>query len=128
MDRSVLEADPHAVIEGMAIGAYAIGAQIGYVYVRDEYPLACQRITKAIRQAEDYGLLGNRIFDTDFSFRIHVVRGAGAFVCGEETALMASIEGRMGRPRQRPPFPRRRACGDIRQTSTTWKPGRMFQS
>ena len=105
MDRSVLEADPHAVIEGMAIGAYAIGAQTGYVYVRDEYPLACQRITKAIRQAEDYGLLGNRIFDTDFSFGIHVVRGAGAFVCGEETALMASIEGRMGRPRQRPPFP-----------------------
>ncbi len=105
MDRSVLEADPHAVIEGMALGAYAIGAQTGYVYVRDEYPLACQRITRAIRQAEEYGLLGDRIFDTDFSFNIKVVRGAGAFVCGEETALMASIEGRMGKPRQRPPFP-----------------------
>jgi len=105
MDRSVLEADPHAVLEGMAIGAYAIGAQTGYVYVRDEYPLACQRITKAIQQAEEYGLLGERIFDTDFSLKVKVVRGAGAFVCGEETALMASIEGRMGRPRQRPPFP-----------------------
>jgi len=105
MDRSVLEADPHAVIEGMAIGAYAIGAQTGYVYVRDEYPLACQRITKAISHAEEYGLLGDRIFETDFSFKIKVVRGAGAFVCGEETALMASIEGRMGKPRQRPPFP-----------------------
>jgi NADH-quinone oxidoreductase subunit F len=108
MDRSVLEADPHAVIEGMAIGAYAIGAQTGYVYVRDEYPLACQRVTKAINQAVEYGLLGERIFDTDFSFRIKVVRGAGAFVCGEETALMASIEGRMGKPRQRPPFPAQR--------------------
>jgi NADH-quinone oxidoreductase subunit F len=105
MDRSVLEADPHAVIEGMAIGAYAIGAQTGYVYVRDEYPLACQRIAMAIDQADEYGLLGERIFDTDFSFTIKVVRGAGAFVCGEETALMASIEGRMGKPRQRPPFP-----------------------
>jgi len=105
MDRSVLEADPHAVIEGMAIGAYAIGARTGYVYVRDEYPLACQRILKAIGQAEEYGLLGDRIFDRDFSFNIKVVRGAGAFVCGEETALMASIEGRMGKPRQRPPFP-----------------------
>jgi len=105
MDRSVLEADPHAVIEGMAIGAYAIGAQTGYVYVRDEYPLACERIAKAIKQSEDYGLLGSRIFDTNFSFVIKVVRGAGAFVCGEETALMASIEGRMGKPRQRPPFP-----------------------
>jgi len=105
MDRSVLEADPHAVIEGMAIGALAIGARAGYVYVRDEYPLACQRIMKAIKQAEDYGLLGEDIFGSGFSFDIRVVRGAGAFVCGEETALMASIEGRMGKPRQRPPFP-----------------------
>ncbi len=112
MDRSVLEADPHAVLEGMAIGAYAIGAQAGYVYVRDEYPLACQRITKAISQAEEYGLLGDRIFDTEFSFRVRVVRGAGAFVCGEETALMASIEGRMGRPRQRPPFPAQKGLWD----------------
>ncbi|UCE20572.1 MAG: NADH-quinone oxidoreductase subunit NuoF [Gemmatimonadota bacterium] len=105
MDRSILEADPHAVLEGMAIGAYAIGATKGFVYVRNEYPLAVDRIKLAIRQAEDYGLLGERIFDTDFSFKVNVVRGAGAFVCGEETALMASVEGKIGRPRQRPPFP-----------------------
>lgn len=105
MDRSILEADPHAVIEGMTIGAKAIGAEKGFVYVRDEYPLAVKRIRKAIEQATDYGLLGRNILDTDFSFEIEVVRGGGAFVCGEETALMASIEGKVGRPRPRPPFP-----------------------
>ncbi len=105
MDRSVLEADPHAIIEGMTIGAKAIGASEGFVYVRDEYPLALQRIVKAIGAAEDYGLLGEDILGTGFSFTLNVVRGGGAFVCGEETALIASIEGRPGRPHSRPPFP-----------------------
>jgi NADH:ubiquinone oxidoreductase subunit F (NADH-binding)/(2Fe-2S) ferredoxin/Pyruvate/2-oxoacid:ferredoxin oxidoreductase delta subunit len=105
MDRSVIEADPHAVIEGMTIGARAIGASEGFVYVRDEYPLALKRIQIAIRAAENYGLLGDDILGTGFSFRLTVVRGGGAFVCGEETALIASIEGRPGRPRSRPPFP-----------------------
>ena len=105
MDRSILEADPHAVLEGMTIGAYAIGARQGFIYVRDEYPLAVERIKLAIQAAEDLGLLGEAILGTGFSFSVQVVRGGGAFVCGEETALMASIEGRMGRPRPRPPFP-----------------------
>jgi NADH:ubiquinone oxidoreductase subunit F (NADH-binding)/(2Fe-2S) ferredoxin/Pyruvate/2-oxoacid:ferredoxin oxidoreductase delta subunit len=105
MDRSVLEADPHAVIEGMIIGAKAIGAQKGYIYVRTEYPLAVKRIILAIGQAEEAGLLGNNILETGFDFYLEVVRGAGAFVCGEETALMATIEGRVGRPRPRPPYP-----------------------
>jgi NADH:ubiquinone oxidoreductase subunit F (NADH-binding)/(2Fe-2S) ferredoxin len=105
MDRSLLESDPHAVIEGMTLGAWAIGADVGYVYVREEYPLACERVTKAIEIARSYGLLGKNILGSDFSFDINVVRGAGAFVCGEETALMASIEGKEGRPRPRPPFP-----------------------
>lgn len=105
MDRSVLEADPHSVLEGMIIGAYAIGADEGYIYVRMEYPLAVKRINIAIKQAEDYGLLGEDILGSGFTFKLHVVCGAGAFVCGEETALIASIEGRVGEPRQRPPFP-----------------------
>ena len=105
MDRSLMESDPHSVIEGMAIGARAIGAGEGYVYVREEYPLACERITTAIDRAREYGFLGENVLGTDFSFDIKVVRGAGAFVCGEETALMASIEGKEGRPRPRPPFP-----------------------
>ena len=105
MDRSLLESDPHAVIEGMALGARAIGADVGYVYVREEYPLACERVLKAIEAARARGLLGRNILGSDFSFDINVVRGAGAFVCGEETALMASIEGKEGRPRPRPPFP-----------------------
>lgn len=105
MDRSVIEADPHAIIEGMTIGAKAIGASEGFFYVRDEYPLAMKRIQIAIDAAKEYGLLGENIFGTDFSFTIEVVRGGGAFVCGEETALIASIEGRPGRPRSRPPFP-----------------------
>jgi len=105
MDRSLLESDPHSVVEGMIIGARAIGATRGYVYVREEYPLACDRVIKAIDDARAYGLLGDEILGSDFSFDIDVVRGAGAFVCGEETALMASIEGREGKPRPRPPFP-----------------------
>ncbi len=105
MDRSILEGDPHSVIEGMAIGAYAIGADEGYIYVRAEYPLAVQRIQEALDQAEELGLLGEGILGSDFSFRLQVKTGAGAFVCGEETALIASIEGRRGMPRPRPPFP-----------------------
>lgn len=105
MDRSVIEADPHAIIEGMTVGAKAIGSTEGFVYVRDEYPLAQKRIQIAIEAAEEYGLLGDDIFGTGFSFSLTVVRGGGAFVCGEETALIASIEGRPGRPTPRPPFP-----------------------
>ena len=105
MDRSVLEADPHSVIEGLVIGARAIGAHQGFVYVRSEYPLAVKRLKIALGQARDYGLLGENILGTGFDFEIDVIQGAGAFVCGEETALIASIEGRVGRPRQRPPYP-----------------------
>jgi NADH:ubiquinone oxidoreductase subunit F (NADH-binding)/(2Fe-2S) ferredoxin len=105
MDRGILEGDPHAVVEGMAIGAYAIGAKEGYVYCRAEYPLALKRLEIAIQQAEERGLLGDNIFGSDFSFRLKIREGAGAFVCGEETALIASIEGKVGEPRQRPPFP-----------------------
>lgn len=105
MDRSLLEGDPHSLLEGMAIGAYAIGADEGYIYCRAEYPLAIKRLNKAIEQAENAGLLGDNILGTDFSFHLHIKEGAGAFVCGEETALMASIEGKRGMPRPRPPFP-----------------------
>jgi NADH-quinone oxidoreductase subunit F len=105
MDRSVLEADPHAVLEGMIIAAKAIGAHEGYIYCRAEYPLAVHRLNIAINQARDYGLLGDDILGSGFSFDLAVYQGAGAFVCGEETALMASIEGRRGMPRPRPPFP-----------------------
>jgi NADH-quinone oxidoreductase subunit F len=105
MDRSTMEGDPHTVIEGMAIAAYAIGASEGYIYIRAEYPLAVARVRLAIKQAEEKGFLGDRIMGSRFSFYIHVKEGAGAFVCGEETALMASIEGRRGMPRPRPPFP-----------------------
>ncbi len=105
MDRSVLESDPHRVLEGMAIAAYAVGANQGYIYVRGEYPLCIKRLQIAIRQARNLGLLGSAVFDTSFNFRVDLRIGAGAFVCGEETALMASIEGRRGTPRPRPPFP-----------------------
>ncbi|WP_240984353.1 NADH-quinone oxidoreductase subunit NuoF [Acididesulfobacillus acetoxydans] len=105
MDRGVLEGDPHAVIEGMLIGAYAIGADEGYVYCRAEYPLAIKHMEIAIRQAEAAGLLGNNILDSGFNFHLSIRAGAGAFVCGEETALMASIEGKRGMPKVRPPFP-----------------------
>ena len=105
MDRSVLEGDPHRVIEGMAIAGFAVGAEQGYIYVRGEYPLAIARLKTAIKQAERLGLLGNRILDSLFSFRIDLRIGAGAFVCGEETALIASVEGKRGQPRPRPPYP-----------------------
>ncbi len=105
MDRSVLEADPHAVLEGMLIAAKAVGAHYGYIYCRAEYPLAVRRLNLAIEQARDYGLLGPDILGSGFDFDLEVYQGAGAFVCGEETALMQSIEGRRGMPRPRPPFP-----------------------
>ena len=105
MDRSIMEGDPHAVIEGLTIAAYAMGASDGYIYIRTEYPLAVNRVKLAVRQAEENGFLSDNILDSGFSFRIHVKEGAGAFVCGEETALIASIEGRRGMPRTRPPFP-----------------------
>lgn len=105
MDRSVLEGDPHKILEGMAVCGYAIGADEGYIYVRAEYPLAIKRLRIAIEQAEAMGLLGKNIFGSGFSFKLHIKEGAGAFVCGEETALMASIEGKRGMPRPRPPFP-----------------------
>ena len=105
MDRSILEGDPHAVLEAMAIAGYAIGADEGYIYVRAEYPIAIHRLEIAIKQARDYGLLGKDIFGTGFNFDVHLRFGAGAFVCGEETALMTSIEGNRGEPRPRPPFP-----------------------
>lgn len=105
MDRSILEGDPHAVIEAMAIAGYAVGATQGYIYVRAEYPIAVQRLEIAIKQAREYGLLGENILDTGFNFDLDIRLGAGAFVCGEETALMTSIEGKRGEPRPRPPFP-----------------------
>ena len=105
MDRSILEGDPHSVLEAMMIAGYAIGANKGYIYVRAEYPIAVQRLKIAINQARDYGILGENIFDTDFSFDIEIRLGAGAFVCGEETALLESIEGKRGQPRVKPPYP-----------------------
>ncbi len=105
MDRSILEGDPHAIIEGMAIMAYAVGAKTGYVYIRAEYPIAVHRLKVAIKQAKELNLLGEHIFGTDFSFDLEIRLGAGAFVCGEETALIASIEGKRGMPSPKPPFP-----------------------
>lgn len=105
MDRAVLEGDPHSVIEGMIIGAYAIGAQFGYIYVREEYPIAVDHLRIAIEEARELGILGENILGSSFSFDLQLKKGAGAFVCGEETALMASIEGKRGMPRTRPPFP-----------------------
>ena len=105
MDRSILEGDPHAVLEAMEIAGFAIGAQKGFIYVRAEYPIAVQRLKIAIDQARNYGILGNNIFGTDFSFDIEIRLGAGAFVCGEETALLESIEGKRGQPRVKPPYP-----------------------
>ncbi len=105
MDRSAIEGDPHSILEGMAIGAYAIGAHTGYIYIRAEYPLAIKRLKNAIKQAEEYGLLGENILGSGFDFKVDIRLGAGAFVCGEETALIHSIEGRRGMPRPRPPYP-----------------------
>jgi bidirectional [NiFe] hydrogenase diaphorase subunit len=112
MDRSVLESDPHRVLEGMAVAAYAVGANEGFIYVRAEYPLAVKRLRTAIRQAERQHLLGKNIAETTFSFHVDVRLGAGAFVCGEETALIASIEGKRGNPRPRPPFPAQEGLWD----------------
>jgi NADH:ubiquinone oxidoreductase subunit F (NADH-binding)/NAD-dependent dihydropyrimidine dehydrogenase PreA subunit len=105
MDRSILEGDPHSVLEAMAIAGYAIGASQGYIYIRAEYPLAIERLEKAIAQAKEYGFLGKNIFGTDFSFDLDLKLGAGAFVCGEETALINSLEGKRGEPQKKPPFP-----------------------
>ena len=105
MDRSVIEGDPHCLIEGMMLAAYAIGAQQGYVYIRAEYPIAIERLKKALEQAREYGMLGKNLFGTSYCFDLEIRIGAGAFVCGEETALLASIEGKRGEPRQKPPFP-----------------------
>ena len=105
MDRSIIEGDPHTVIEGMIIGGYAIGAKMGYIYIRAEYPIAVERMTAALNEARERGVLGDNVFGSDFSFDIEIRIGAGAFVCGEETALMSSIEGQRGEPRQKPPFP-----------------------
>jgi len=105
MNRSLLEGDPHSVLEGMLIGARAIGAKVGYIYCRAEYPLALERLRIALKKLEEYRLIGDNILDSDFSFHLKIKEGAGAFVCGEETALMASIEGKRGMPRSRPPFP-----------------------
>ena len=105
MDRSILEGDPHAVLEAMAIAGFAVGAEKGYIYVRAEYPIAVHRLQIAIEQARKYGILGEKIFGTNFNFDIEIRLGAGAFVCGEETALLESIEGRRGQPRVKPPYP-----------------------
>jgi bidirectional [NiFe] hydrogenase diaphorase subunit len=112
MDRSVLEGDPHRVLEGMAIAGYAVGASQGFIYARAEYPLAIERLKTAIKHAERMGLLGNRIFESQFNFRIDIRIGAGAFVCGEETALMRSVMGRRGRPKVRPPYPSEKGLWD----------------
>ena len=123
MDRSVLEGDPHVVLEAMAIAGYAIGASQGYIYVRAEYPIAVERLQIAIGQAREYGLLGKNIFDSGFDFDIELRLGAGAFVCGEETALMTSIEGNRGEPRPRPPFPAVKGlfgCPTILNNVETW--------
>lgn len=112
MDRSVIESDPHLVLEGMAIAAYAIGANHGYVYIRAEYPLAIKRLQKAIQQGKKYGLLGTQIFGSPFDFKVDIRIGAGAFVCGEETALIHSIEGGRGNPRTRPPYPAQKGLWD----------------
>ncbi|MCK4745946.1 MAG: NADH-quinone oxidoreductase subunit J/K, partial [Bacteroidales bacterium] len=105
MDRSILEGDPHSVLEAMALCGYCIGANTGYIYIRAEYPLAIERLKTAIAQAREFGFLGTSIFGSDFDFDIHLKYGAGAFVCGEETSLIASIEGRRPEPKIRPPFP-----------------------
>ena len=118
-----MEGDPHAVIEGMIVGAYAIGALRGYIYVRHEYPLAVKRLHKAVEQAREFGFLGNKILRSDFNFDIKISQGAGAFVCGEETALIASIEGIIGEPSPRPPYPAQQGSSACPPSSTTSKPG-----
>ena len=122
MDRAVIEGDPHAVIEGMMIAAYAVGSGEGIVYVRAEYPLAIVRLEHALKQARERGLLGDSLFGSGFGFDIRIKAGAGAFVCGEETALIASLEGERGMPRLKPPFPPKRGIGESPATSIMWKP------
>lgn len=121
MDRSILEGDPHTVIEGMLIGGRAIGANMGYVYVRAEYPIAVERLKAAIEQAREYGLLGKDILGSGFDFDLEIRIGAGAFVCGEETALLNSIEGKRGEPRPKPSFPFENGLFGARRLSTTWR-------
>ena len=122
MDRSVLEGDPHSVLEGMIIGGFAAGATEGIIYCRAEYPLAIARLEIAMEQAREKGFLGKNLFGTDFNFDIRIKAGAGAFVCGEETALIASLEGERGMPRLKPPFPRRQKdTGNFRPISIMWK-------
>jgi len=127
MDRSTIESDPHAVIEGMLIGAYAIGSSEGYIYIRNEYPIALERLQVALRQAREYGLLGKKVFDKDLDFDITVVRGAGAFVCGESTALMASIEGKPGEPRAKYVHTVERGLWDRPTCLNNVGPGQMFR-
>ena len=124
MDRAVLEGNPHSILEGLIIGAYAIGAHEGFVYVRQEYPLAVENVGVAIEQAEEYGLLGKNILGSGFDFDVKVHRGAGAFVCGESSALMLSLEGKPGEPRSKYIRSRpSRGSGTSRPTSTTSRPG-----
>ena len=121
MDGSVMEGDPYRLIEGIMLGGYAVTSQEGYIYVRAEYPMSVARLTHAIHELEEAGLLGDNILGTDFSFHLHINRGAGAFVCGEGSALTASIEGNRGMPRVKPPGPWKRACGRSPRSSTTWR-------
>lgn len=126
MDRSILEGDPHSVLEAMAIAGYAIGARQGFVYVRAEYAIAVERVSHAIEQARELGLLGKNLFETDFAFDIEVRLGAGAFVCGEETALITSIEGNRGNPAPGRPSRPKKAFGETLHLSITWKPWPIF--
>ena len=127
MNRSLIEGDPHAVLEGLLIAGYTIGASKGYVYIRAEYPLAVARLKHSIEQMRELGLLGHNILGSGFDFEITIKEGAGAFVCGEETSLIASIEGERGMPRARPPFPRKKGCGASPPSSTTLKPWARFR-
>ena len=120
-----MEGNPYGVLEGLTIGAYAIGADEGYVYIRQEYPLALENLSAAIEDAEERGLLGKDILGSGFDFEVKVHRGAGAFVCGEETALLISLEGEVGEPRPRPPYPAVKGSGASRRTSTMWRLGPM---
>ena len=123
MNRNEIESDPHSLIEGMLIGAYVMGASEGIMYVRAEYPLAVERFRKAAAAARECGILGKNIFGSSFGIDLYYVQGAGAFVCGEETALIASIEGKAGRPIPRPPYPAQKGHWEIQQISTMSKPG-----
>ena len=127
MDRSIIEGDPHTIIEGMIIGGYAIGANLGYVYIRAEYPIAVERLSKAIEDARKHGLLGCKLFGTDFSFDLEIRIGAGAFVCGEETALMNSIEGQEESPAKSLPYPFKRDFSDVPPLSIMPRPWQAYR-